>query len=422
MGDTKARDAFDTAALAQVGAIRGIGRRRLAAARDLDDFTQEVLLRAYANCGQLREIERLPQWIQTIARHTAQDWNRKRKPELSEFLAELPSRAPSPHEHAENGERWRAFLDALHALSPVDRDLLYSHLVEGSPYDELEARHGLSHSAVGVRLHRARRRVRRRLRFLLSVGAALVGRRATASAGGILTMKWVYATAISAVCVCALVGGWLWRAAVDDEVSYAPRADTRGATPATGRSTHTRRAGAPTAERRTRASSSDTRAGSAAEDDALRARHASEPNEAADPAGGLVAGSGQSDTPEASPHTDAERQEQVLYVALAEMWPRYLNAVERSNAIQDTRPEEPGKQATEAEKEEWREKDAAFQAALQPVDAECWQYRDRLKEMFPEAIAHEVFRDDDGNQTGYTWRLHMDRMRQAVGGRLPSEG
>ena len=234
-------------------------------------------------------------------------------------------------------------------------------------------------------------------------------------------MKWVYGAAICAACVCALVGGWLWRAGTDAELANATRAETSRAAAVNGGRARPSRTATPAEEPRTRAASSVTRAKGGAPADARPASRAT--GQASDTSVGVAFGSGRSgasDTSSAAP--DAQRREQMLYAALAEMWPKYVDAVGRSNTIQDTRPEEPGKQATEAEKEEWREKDAAFQAALQPVDAECWQYRDRLKEMFPEAIAHEVFRDDDGNQTGYSWRLHMDKMRQAVGGRLPSEG
>lgn len=418
MDDRQPSDAFDVAALAQVAAIRAIGRRRLAAARDLDDFTQEVLLRAYAKRGQLRDVERLPQWIQTIARHTAQDWNRKHRPYVSDLLAELPSSSPSPYERVESDEQWRGFLDALRALSPVDRDLLYSHVVEGAPYEVLEERHGLSRSAVGVRLHRARRRIRHRLRFLLGLGVAFVGRSTTASSGGILAMKWVYGTAIAVACAGALLGGWLWLADADDDDSH--RVETRRSVAEAGGATRTPRPAATAEARRTRAASSVTRAGSGgASDDARQAGREIEPNPASQSVG---FGAGSSEDRPSPDRAAAESRERLLYTALAEMWPRYLDAVERSNAIQESRPEEPGKNATEAEKQQWREKDATFQAALQTADAECWRFRDHLKEMFPEAITHEVFRDDDGNQTGYSWRLHTDKMRQAVGGRLPSDG
>ncbi|MEO2006572.1 MAG: sigma factor, partial [Candidatus Poribacteria bacterium] len=71
---------FDAGVLAQIDTIRRIGRGRLRQAADLDDFTQEVVIRLYAGRDQLRDSGRLAQWTSVTARNLAVQWNRRRAP------------------------------------------------------------------------------------------------------------------------------------------------------------------------------------------------------------------------------------------------------------------------------------------------------------------------------------------------------
>ncbi len=164
---------FDAGVLAQIDTIRRIGRGRLRQAADLDDFTQEVVIRLYAGRDQLRDSGRLAQWTSVTARNLAVQWNRRRAPIPMSSLPDLPPEALSDDDPTLLAERWQALVSALETLDPVERDLLVSYYVDEVGYTVLQQRHGLSYSAVGVRLHRAKRKLRTRLGWLIAAVAAL---------------------------------------------------------------------------------------------------------------------------------------------------------------------------------------------------------------------------------------------------------
>lgn len=163
---------FDAKVIEQIDAIRRIGRKRLRRSSDLDDFTQEVVIRLYASRGQLRDGDRLGHWAAASARNLAIEWNRKRAPILMSTAPEVPV-VEGVDDPTLREERWQALVNALSGLDPVERDLLVSYYVDGIGYDELQRRHGLSYSAVGVRLHRAKQKLRKRLGRLVVAGAGL---------------------------------------------------------------------------------------------------------------------------------------------------------------------------------------------------------------------------------------------------------
>ncbi|MBT7101884.1 hypothetical protein HN937_31200, partial [Candidatus Poribacteria bacterium] len=99
---------FDAGVLSQLETIRRIGRGRLRRLSDLDDFTQEVLIRLYAGREQLRDAERLPQWAAVIARNLAVQWNRKRAPIPMSALPAVPHGSHVDDDPALLAERWQA--------------------------------------------------------------------------------------------------------------------------------------------------------------------------------------------------------------------------------------------------------------------------------------------------------------------------
>ncbi len=164
---------FDFRLLAEVNAIRRIGRGALRRSRDdIDDLVQEVLLRAYLHRESLREPDKLPEWVASIARNTARDWGRRRQPLLTDAMPDLPSSARSPLDELEQRERWEALLEAVRRLGADERELLLSRVVDEESYEALQAEHGLSYAAVTSRIHRARRRVLRQLGAFITALAA----------------------------------------------------------------------------------------------------------------------------------------------------------------------------------------------------------------------------------------------------------
>ena len=206
---------FDATVLGQMEHIRAIGKNRLRNQNELDDFVQETVARAYANRDQLRDPAKIKQWIAGIARNTANEMNRaayRRREEPLPDENQLQDDTRDPHEQLERAERNEQIRAAMNRLNPIDRDLLQGRYMEEESYADLQERHGLSYSAVGFRLHRAKRRLRKLLTGMkVALALALANMKRTAF-GGVLLMTKTTKIVLGAasVIILALLGGYLW--------------------------------------------------------------------------------------------------------------------------------------------------------------------------------------------------------------------
>lgn len=400
-------NAFDRAVLREIDTIRAIGRERLRRGDEVDDFTQETLTRAYAYRDQARDDDRVGAWVRAIARNTARNWNSRRRPTPSASLPDVGDPNASPARHVEEEERWTLLLAALNALSETDRALLVAHVVEEAPYATLMARHGLSRTAIGVRLHRARRTLRTRLGRTLAGAVALFGWRLDEAIGAALMMKAHPTVAIAALILAgALVyGGY----------RLLPRQE-----PATSDATLTRARATPSASAahtddpgRSRLSRLGTPGrGATVDAKALIPDSDDAPTTAADgsqqPAGG---------SPRPDPQADHVERQRYLYERFAGVYPRYLDAIARYTQSIETRPKWVGSSASEADKAAFRH---AFQAyrrdVMDPIAHDIQRYESEIQRLFPEAVTVE-----EHPERGRIWSLDQDAVRTAVGGRLPTE-
>jgi len=153
-GDEVAVEALvRTAAPAALAAARRVtGDAALA-----EDACQEAFLRAFRALGKFRPEASFRAWLRTIAVRCAIDVMRRRRPESP--LPPEPAGSPEDSRH-EDADLLRA---ALAALSPVEREILLARELEGVDDREIARRLDMSVTAVRVRIHRARRRIR--LRF-----------------------------------------------------------------------------------------------------------------------------------------------------------------------------------------------------------------------------------------------------------------
>jgi RNA polymerase sigma-70 factor (ECF subfamily) len=153
-GDEVAVEALvRTAAPAALAAARRVtGDASLA-----EDACQEAFLRAFRALGKFRPEASFRAWLRTIAVRCAIDVMRRRRPDSP--LPPEPAGAPEDSRH-EDADLLRA---ALAALSPVEREILLARELEGVDDREIARRLDMSVTAVRVRIHRARRRIR--LRF-----------------------------------------------------------------------------------------------------------------------------------------------------------------------------------------------------------------------------------------------------------------
>jgi RNA polymerase sigma-70 factor, ECF subfamily len=121
-----------------------------------EDATQEAFLRAFRALGRFRPEASFRAWLRTIAVRCAIDVMRRRRPESP--LPPEPAGVAEESRH-EDSDLLRA---ALEALSPLEREILLAREIEGVDDRTIARRLDMTVTAVRVRVHRARRRVRRR--------------------------------------------------------------------------------------------------------------------------------------------------------------------------------------------------------------------------------------------------------------------
>ena len=203
---------FDAAAVRQIEKIRRIGMRKLRDRSQIDDFVQETLLRAYVNRDQLRDAAKFDGWIAVIALNLAREWNqtferRKRDEPLDDQPELIDWR--TPHDAVEEADRAARLRQAMARLRPDERELLRARYLEDASYADLQARYGLSYSAVALRIHRAKKRLRR---LLKATGAALAvvftGFR-RAAWGGVLLVTNTTKIAVGVGLAGAVIAAWL---------------------------------------------------------------------------------------------------------------------------------------------------------------------------------------------------------------------
>jgi RNA polymerase sigma-70 factor, ECF subfamily len=122
-----------------------------------EDATQEAFLRAFRALGRFRPEASFRAWLRTIAVRCAIDVMRRRKPDAP--LPPEPAAGLPEESRHEDADLLRA---ALEALSPLEREILLARELEGVDDRTIARRLDMTVTAVRVRVHRARRRVRHR--------------------------------------------------------------------------------------------------------------------------------------------------------------------------------------------------------------------------------------------------------------------
>lgn len=119
-----------------------------------DDLVQEAITRLLARDPQ-PVIENLNAYLRKSIFHLAVDGTRRRQ----RFDVVAPKIATSEAQ----SDNYPSDIDALFALKPGVRALLYSHLVEGTPIVDAAVALGMSNSAARVAVHRAKKVLRTHL-------------------------------------------------------------------------------------------------------------------------------------------------------------------------------------------------------------------------------------------------------------------
>lgn len=121
---------------------------------DAQEAVAEAVCRAYERYPQLREKEKLPQWLLKITANEARRLCQRRGRTVS--LDVLPAEPAAPDREAGDDALWQA----VQALPVDQREAVVLFYYEDLPTEEIARIVGTSPGAVRVRLSRAREKLR----------------------------------------------------------------------------------------------------------------------------------------------------------------------------------------------------------------------------------------------------------------------
>lgn len=139
--------------------------RRTESLANAEDVVAETLLVAWRRRAELPERDDAVCWLYGVARRVIANQRRGqlRRRRLERLLAPVTRAERDPGDTAQVRDETRAVLGAARQLSEADQEILRLAAWEGLSQRELAAVLGCTENAAGLRLHHARRRLRREL-------------------------------------------------------------------------------------------------------------------------------------------------------------------------------------------------------------------------------------------------------------------
>ena len=159
------RDAFEMIIRTQSRALFAIAYGVLQNREEAEDVVQDTLVKAWKTRWRVRDPEKFPAWLSTIARHRARDVARRRRTvpfptEADEPIDPSLEAATDSARENEMGEQVQA---ALSTLPELHRAALTLRYFEEMDYAAIERTLGLSNGALRGILGRAMATMRKRL-------------------------------------------------------------------------------------------------------------------------------------------------------------------------------------------------------------------------------------------------------------------
>lgn len=129
---------------------------------DAEDVVQDAFLAALERLADCREPERFGGWLLEIVRNRALNHVRGRtvRDAIPLETIEIAARGAGPEKDAERAALRDDLMAALAGLSPVQRDVVLLHDLEGWRHAEIGARLGFPEGTARFHLHQARRALR----------------------------------------------------------------------------------------------------------------------------------------------------------------------------------------------------------------------------------------------------------------------
>lgn len=141
--------------------LRGFLSRRISNSADVDDLTQEVLLRMHQNADSLSDVKRLHGWIWQIARNAVIDHYRRRRATVDIDSLDLGLEAENGSDIQELVLTWLA--PTIEELPEPYRDAMRLSEIDGLTQAEVASRLSLSLSGAKSRIQRGRVKLREAL-------------------------------------------------------------------------------------------------------------------------------------------------------------------------------------------------------------------------------------------------------------------
>ena len=162
------RDAFRVLIERYEGMVFDLTHQYADSPSDAEDLAQDVFTRAYRRIDDLEKPDRFSSWLYGIALNRCRDYAKNVRRETYAFSRTeerddadaLPSGAPSQDEALVAEERHQQLWAALEELSPTYATPFLLKYRDGMTYKAMSKRLDVSVSALKVRVHRARKKLR----------------------------------------------------------------------------------------------------------------------------------------------------------------------------------------------------------------------------------------------------------------------
>ena len=159
------RDAFEMIIRAQSRPLFAIAYGILQNAQEAEDVVQDALVKAWKSRWRVRDPEKFPAWLATIARHRAHDVFRRRRPVSFDQQLREPAVEPSGISETDD-EREQQLQSALAALPELQRAAISLRYLQNMDYATIERTLGLTNGALRGILGRALGTLRKRMKPL----------------------------------------------------------------------------------------------------------------------------------------------------------------------------------------------------------------------------------------------------------------
>jgi RNA polymerase sigma-70 factor, ECF subfamily len=161
------RDAFEMIIRSSSRSLFAIAYGILQSREEAEDVVQDTLVKAWKSRWRVRDPEKFPAWLSTIARHRARDLARRRRPEPlpHDFESAETVAAPTGTENVNLDSEVQAALSQLPELHRMAVTLRY---FEELDYATIERTLGLTNGALRGILGRSLGVMRRRLKPALA--------------------------------------------------------------------------------------------------------------------------------------------------------------------------------------------------------------------------------------------------------------